>query len=295
MNRTVSWAYAPLVPGVQMLTSPVVVPDAPRNTNAPRTQAVSVYAAPAVTGMVCAHSPVVVVGVPTSALVPVRAGVPVPVSAVQVQPAVPDSNPGLATSSTAPAGERDPTSSPAVTIAAVAPTASAARIVRIATPRPLVRTGSQGQRDLDRLTNGLDQTGPVVVNRPRDRRRVPSTPPSTARATAGGSPLHPSGGRPGSGHRHGRPIPAARPSPVAQRHQPEAGGVDQHGDQQVRDRQLLGVGRERAGPGRDPVPQQVDVLEAPPRPRLRPRCSNNTCSIIKKLSGYLEYCYRIYR
>src|SRR5690348_1269961 len=137
VNRTVSWAYEPLVPGVQMLTSPAAVPDAPRNTKAPRTQAVSVYAAPAVTGMVCAHSPVVVVGVPTSALVPVCAGMPVPVSAVQVQPAVPDSNPGLATNSTAPAGERAPISSPAVTIAAVAPTASAARIVRIATPRPL--------------------------------------------------------------------------------------------------------------------------------------------------------------
>jgi hypothetical protein len=97
--------------------------------------------------MVCPHSPVVVFGVPTSALRPVCAGVPVPVSAVQVQPAVPDSNPGLATSSTAPAGDPDPTSSPAVTTAAVAPTASAARNVRIATPRPLVRTGSQRQRE----------------------------------------------------------------------------------------------------------------------------------------------------
>ena len=38
----VSCAYVPLVPGVQVLTSPVEVPDAPRNTNAPRTQAVSV-------------------------------------------------------------------------------------------------------------------------------------------------------------------------------------------------------------------------------------------------------------
>ena len=145
----VSCAYVPLVPGVQVLTSPVEVPDAPMNTNAPRTQAVSVYAAPAVTGMVCPHSPVVFVGVPTSALVPVCAGVPVPVSAVQVQPAVPDSNPGLATSSTAPAGDPDPTSSPAVTMAAVAPTTSAARNVRIATPRPLVRTGSRRQRDHD--------------------------------------------------------------------------------------------------------------------------------------------------
>src|SRR4051812_7516457 len=132
-----------------MLTSPVAVPDAPRNTNAPRTHAVSVYAAPAVTGMVCPHSAVVAVGVPTSAAAPVCAGVPIPVSAVQVQPAVPDSNPGLATSSTAPAGDPGPTSSPAVTIAAVAPTASAARNVRIATPRRLVRTGSRRQRDHD--------------------------------------------------------------------------------------------------------------------------------------------------
>src|SRR3954453_5167084 len=61
-----------------MLTSPVAVPDAPRNTNAPRTHAVSVYAAPAVTGMVCPHSAVVAVGVPTSAGAPGGRGGPVP-------------------------------------------------------------------------------------------------------------------------------------------------------------------------------------------------------------------------
>src|SRR4051812_26312405 len=116
----VSCEYAPAVPGVQVLTSPADVPDTPRKTNAPLTQAVSVYAAPAVTGIVCAHSAVVAFGVPVRARTPVWGWVPTPVSAVQAQPARPDSNPGLATRSTAPAGAL--TSSPAVMRAAAAVT-----------------------------------------------------------------------------------------------------------------------------------------------------------------------------
>src|SRR5690606_8560541 len=134
-------------------------PSTPRKTKFPRTQADSVYVADGRTVIVCAQrARSVPAGVPASARDPPRTGAPTaPARPVQVQPARPDSNPGLAARFAAWAGWAAGVAAAKVTAAATEAAAVRRRIMW----RPL---GKRGEVRLD----GAGEV-PVVAGVPVDR------------------------------------------------------------------------------------------------------------------------------